>query len=74
MNQPHRTLCQHPRAKSVIQHLVEIDNKVIMHDHVWLDRDNGNAQDIVEVYTFEDGLIVRVDVIQPSDLFAQPVP
>ena len=59
----------HPYVRSEIQHLVEIDNKVIMHDKVWLDESDKVGQNIVEVFTFENGKVVRVDVIQPKDLF-----
>ena len=59
----------HPNVRSEIQHLVEIDNKVIMHDKVWLDKSDKIGQDIVEIFTFKNGKIIRVDVIQPRDLF-----
>lgn len=59
----------HPEVRSEIQHLVEIDNKVIMHDKVWLDTSDTVGKNIVEVFTFENGKVVRVDVIQPKDLF-----
>lgn len=59
----------HPDVRSEIQHLVEIDNKVIMHDKVWLRKSDKIGSDIVEIFTFENGNVVRVDVIQPKDLF-----
>ncbi|MEL6390998.1 MAG: nuclear transport factor 2 family protein [Bacteroidota bacterium] len=59
----------HPHVRSEIQHLVEIDNRVIMHDKVWLDESDIQGQDIVEIFTFRDGEVIRVDVIQPQDLF-----
>ena len=59
----------HPNVRSEIQHLVEIDNKVIMHDKVWLDKTDREGQNIVEIFTFKNGKVVRVDVIQPNDLF-----
>lgn len=59
----------HPNVFSEIQYLVEIDNKVIMHDKVWLDKSRDKASDIVEIFTFENNKVVRVDVIQPKDLF-----
>lgn len=59
----------HPNVRSEIQHLVEIDNKVIMHDKVWLNESDKVGQNIVEVFTFENGQVIRVDVIQPKDLF-----
>ncbi|MBQ4803444.1 hypothetical protein J8L88_11340 [Aquimarina sp. MMG015] len=59
----------HPNVRSEIQHLVEIDNKVIMHDKVWLDESDKIGQNIVEIFTFENGKVIRVDVIQPNDLF-----
>ncbi|MEM8909396.1 MAG: nuclear transport factor 2 family protein, partial [Bacteroidota bacterium] len=39
---------QHPQVRSEIQHLVEIDNKVIMHDKVWFDTSDPIGKDIVE--------------------------
>jgi len=59
----------HPNVRSEIQHLVEIDNKVILHDKVWLDKSDKIGQNIVEIFTFENGEVSRVDVIQPKDLF-----
>ena len=59
----------HPNVKSAIQHLVEIDNKVIMHDKVWLNGEEDKSQDIVEIFTFNNGQITKVDVIQPRNLF-----
>ena len=59
----------HPDVRSEIQHLVEIDNKVIMHDKVWLRQSDIEGSDIVEIFTFQNGKVVRVDVIQPKHLF-----
>ena len=59
----------HPNVRSEIQHLVEIDNKVIMHDKIWLTKSDKIGQNIVEIFTFKNGKVVRVDVIQPNDLF-----
>ncbi len=59
----------HPDVRSEIQHLVEIDNRVILHDKVWLDKSDKIGQNIVEIFTFEKGEVSRVDVIQPKDLF-----
>lgn len=59
----------HPNVRSEIQHLVEIDNKVILHDKVWLDESDKIGQNIVEIFTFKNGEVIRVDVIQPNDLF-----
>ncbi|WKN43451.1 nuclear transport factor 2 family protein [Tunicatimonas pelagia] len=59
----------HPNVRSEIQHLVEIDNKVIMHDKVWFEEADKVGQNIVEVFTFENEKVVRVDVIQPKGLF-----
>jgi len=59
----------HPDVRSEIQHLVEIDNKVIMHDKVWLEKTDKNGRDIVEILTFTDGEISQVDVIQAKELF-----
>lgn len=59
----------HPNVRSEIQHLVEIDNKVILHDKVWLNESDKVGQNIVEIFTFDSGKVIRVDVIQPNDLF-----
>ena len=59
----------HPNVRSEIQHLVEIDNRVILHDKVWLDESDKIGQNIVEIFTFENGKVSRVEVIQPKDLF-----
>ncbi|MEW7291245.1 nuclear transport factor 2 family protein [Aquimarina sp. 2304DJ70-9] len=59
---------KYPKVYSEIQYLIEIDNKVIMHDKVWLDN-NSDDQDIVEIFTFDKGKVVQVDVVQPKDLF-----
>ena len=58
-----------PNIHSEIQHLVEIDNKVIMHDKLWLRGKDGKVNNIVEIFTFENEKIIRMDVIQPKDLF-----
>ena len=59
----------HPKVRSEIQHLVEIDNRVILHDKVWLEESDKIGQNIVEIFTFEGGKVSRVDVIQPKNLF-----
>lgn len=59
----------YPAVRSAIQYLLEIDNKVIMHDKVWLKDADEKGQDIVEVFTFEGGKVIRVDVIQSQYLF-----
>ncbi|MEL6688219.1 MAG: nuclear transport factor 2 family protein [Pseudomonadota bacterium] len=60
----------HPEAHNALIHLVEIDNRVVMHDMVWLNgKTDGDGSNIVEVFTFEDGLIKQIDVLQPSQLF-----
>ena len=60
-----------PTARNQVVHLVEIDNRVVMHDQVWLSADQPKPTDIVEVFTFLDDKIIRIDVIQPSDLFSR---
>ncbi|WP_282079304.1 nuclear transport factor 2 family protein [Aquimarina algiphila] len=60
---------RYPKVSSKIEYLLEIDNKVIMHDKVWLDDVEGEGQDIVEIFTFKNGQVYRVDVVQPDDLF-----
>ncbi len=59
----------HPEVRSEIQHLVEIDNKVILHDKVWLSKDDLQGKDIVEIFTFRNNKVIKVDVIQPKCLF-----
>ncbi len=60
---------RYPETRSEIQHLVEIDQKVVMHDKVWLYQKDYEGQDIVEIFTFKDGLVIRMDVIQSKTLF-----
>ena len=60
---------RHPQVRSEIQHLVEIDNRVVLHDKVWLTPSDTEGQNIVEIFTFQEGKVIRVDVIQPTALF-----
>lgn len=60
-----------PKAHSEIQHLVEIGSTVVMHDRVWLNGKSGDPAEVVEIFTFKDGLIVGVDVVQPAGLLSQ---
>ena len=64
----------YPQAVSEIQHLVEIGDKVIMHDRVWLHGKAQAAADIVEIFTFKGGRIAKVEVIQPEALLASRAP
>jgi len=59
----------HTQARNKLVHLVAIDQRVVMHDQVWLREGQPGPADIVEVFTFENGEIVRIDVLQPTDLF-----
>ena len=59
----------YPNVRSEIQYLTEIENRVIMHDKVWLTESDEVGKSIVEVFTFKKGKIVKVDVFQPTDLF-----
>ncbi len=59
----------YPNLRSEIQNLVEIDDKVIMHDKVWLDELDKEGQDIVEIFTFKEGKVIKVEVIQSKDFF-----
>jgi hypothetical protein len=59
----------YPNLRSEIQYLIEIDNKVIMHDKVWLNPSEERGKDIVEIFVFEDGKVMEVDVIQSKDFF-----
>lgn len=61
-----------PAAHSEIQHIVEIDAKVVLHDKVWLHGLKTDPANIVEIFTFRNGLIVEVEVIQPEGLLAAP--
>ena len=60
-----------PNARNQLIHLVEIDNRVVMHDQVWLTETQPLPANIVEIFTFEDNQIIRIDVVQPSSLFEQ---
>jgi len=60
---------KHPEARNELVHLVEVDNRVVMHDQVWLSPEQEQPADIVEVFTFEGEWIVQIDVIQPQSLF-----
>lgn len=63
---------RHPDVRNEIQHLAEIDNRLIMHDIVWLTPDRKEGSSVVEIFTFnETGKIARVDVIQQKNLFNQ---
>ena len=63
-------LKNHPEVRNEIQHLAEIDNRLIMHDIVWLSPDRKEGSSVVEIFTFNDsGEISRVDVIQQKNLF-----
>ncbi|WP_298541420.1 nuclear transport factor 2 family protein [uncultured Aquimarina sp.] len=65
-------LKKHPDVRNEIQHLAEIDNRLVMHDRVWLTPKHTTGSDIVEIFTFdESGKISRVDVLQQSNLFSQ---
>ena len=62
---------RYPKVRSEIQHVVMIENKVILHDKVWLKGSEGPGSDIVEIFTFEDGQIISVEVIQSSTLLEE---
>ena len=65
-------LKNHPDVRNEIQHLAEIDNRLIMHDIVWLTPDREEGSSVVEIFTFDEtGKIARVDVIQQKNLFSQ---
>lgn len=63
-----------PKTHAEIIHLAEIgDDIVVMHDRVWLSKDQGEPAELVEVFRFNDsGLIEFVDVIQPAGLLPNP--
>jgi len=64
-----RHFALYPHIRSEIQHLVQIGDTVVMHDRVWLNPDTEAPVDVVEIYSFgEDGLISKIDVIQPQKL------
>ena len=68
----HEHLQNHPKVRNEIQHLAEIDNRLIMHDKVWLTPEREKGSSVVEIFTFdEEGKIIRVDVLQESNLFSQ---
>jgi len=60
-----------PNTRSEIQHLVEIGTTVVMHDRVWLHATDQQPADIVEIFTFKDDLIIKVEVIQPEGLLSR---
>ena len=61
----------HPEVRNEIQHLAEIDNRLIMHDKVWLTPKRKKGSSVVEIFTFnESGKITRVDVLQEKNLFS----
>ncbi len=63
-------LKNHPAVRNEIQHLAEIDNRLVMHDIVWLNPESKEGSSIVEIFTFDEtGKISRVDVIQQKSLF-----
>lgn len=65
-------LKNHPEVRNEIQHLAEIDNRLIMHDKVWLTPKRKKGSSVVEIFTFdEQGKITRVDVLQEKNLFDQ---
>ncbi len=65
-------LKNHPKVRNEIQHLAEIDNRLIMHDKVWLSPDRKEGSSVVEIFTFDkEGKIARVDVIQQNNLFSR---
>ncbi|MEO0422546.1 MAG: nuclear transport factor 2 family protein [Pseudomonadota bacterium] len=66
-----RHFARFPEVRNELVHLVAIDDRVVMHDRVKLTSQQRSWTDIVEVFTFEGGKIVRVDVLQPSGLFTQ---
>lgn len=66
---------RYPHVRNEVQHVVAIDDRVIMHDRVWLDGRTSQPSDVVEVFTFDAGdRIVRVDVIQPRDAHTRGAP
>ena len=65
-------LKNHPEVRNEIQHLAEIDNRLIMHDKVWLAPERKQGSSVVEIFTFNrEGKITRVDVLQEKNLFRQ---
>lgn len=62
----------HPEVRNEIQHLAEVDNRLVMHDLVWLTPDRKKGSNVLEIFTFNDeGKIARVDVLQDSNLFSR---
>lgn len=58
----------YPKARNELVHLVEIDNRVIMHDIVWLEGDTSKPANIVEIFTFDEDKIIRIDDVQTNGL------
>jgi hypothetical protein len=66
---------RYPHVHNELRYVAAIDDRVIMHDRVWLDRRVSQPADVVEVFTFDaDDRIVRVDVIQPRDVHTRRAP
>ena len=61
-----------PNARNELVHLIEIDNRVVMHDKVWLNGNESQPSDIVEIFTFDGDKIVRIDVVQTQGLLENP--
>ena len=62
---------KYPDARAEIQHMVEIGDKVVLHDKVWLTDKDGQGADIVEIFTFTNGQVIRMEVLQPKDLLSK---
>ena len=43
-----------------------------MHDKVWLNGNESQPSDIVEIFTFDGDKIVRIDVVQTQGLLENP--
>jgi hypothetical protein len=66
---------RYPHVRDELRHVVAIDDRVVVHDRVWLDRRSSQPADVVEVFTFDaSDRIVRVDVIQPRDVSTRGTP
>ncbi|WP_395342293.1 nuclear transport factor 2 family protein [Ningiella sp. W23] len=58
----------YPDARNELVHIVQIDDRVVMHDLVWLSQEQSEPADIVEIFTFKGSTITQIDVIQSQNL------
>ena len=60
-----------PDIQAEVRHVVEVGDRVVLHDEVWLHGRGGASTQIVEVFTFEGEHVAVVDVIQETNLLGR---